>query len=127
MLSESENMYSQIIIVNEGYCLALLDLSAAFDTIDHDKLLTYLSDYLGFGDNALKSYLSDRTQCFQINEILSETTKLICGGSSARKCAGTPAPVILHVHAADRFYYAITQHTISHICMYVTRWKTINK
>ena len=33
----------------EGTCLALLDLF-----IDHDKLLTYLSDYLCFGDNALK-------------------------------------------------------------------------
>ena len=64
----------------KGTCLALVDLSAAFDTIDHDKLLTYISDYLGFGDNTLKfmkSYLSDRTQCVQINVILSETTKLI--------------------------------------------------
>ena len=46
------------------------------------RTLTYLSDYLGIGDNALKfmkTYLSDRTQCVQINGILSETTKLICG------------------------------------------------
>ena len=44
--------------------LALLDILAAFDTIDNDNILRYLSDYLGFVDNALKfmkSYLSDRT------------------------------------------------------------------
>ena len=35
-----------------GTCLASLDLLAAFDIIDHDKLLIYLSDYLSFDDNA---------------------------------------------------------------------------
>ena len=52
--------------VNLDHCkrtrLALLDLSAAFDNIEHDKPLIYLSDYIGFGNNVLKfmkSYLSD--------------------------------------------------------------------
>ena len=70
-----------------------MDLSTDFNTIDHDKLLAYFSDYLGFGDRALKlikSYSSDWTQCAHINEILSKTTKLIC--ESVLKI-----PAILHL------------------------------
>ena len=43
--------------------LVLLDLSAAFDTIHHDKPIGRLESDLGITDNALarfKSYLSDR-------------------------------------------------------------------
>ena len=43
--------------------LVLLDLSAAFDTIDHDTLLSCLSSRFGFAGSALKwfrSYLQDR-------------------------------------------------------------------
>ena len=66
----------------KGTCLDLPDMTSAFDTIEHDKLLAYFSVYLGFGYNVSKfskSYLSDRTQCVQINGIVCRTTKLICG------------------------------------------------
>ena len=50
-------------------------------TISTRVTLICLSDYLGFGNNVLKFmklYLSDRTQCVQMNGILSETTKSVC-------------------------------------------------
>ena len=55
--------------------LVLLDLSAAFDTIHHDKLIGRLESDLGITDNALawfKSYLSDRFQCVSVNGSLSD-------------------------------------------------------
>jgi len=48
-------------------CLCLLDLSAAFDTIDHDTLITRLSSWFGIHGSVLcwlKSYLSSR--CFRV-------------------------------------------------------------
>ena len=55
--------------VHRHVVLVLLDLSAAFDTIDHDILLTDL-DRIGVrGDTLcwLTSYLTDRTQCVIID------------------------------------------------------------
>ena len=54
----------------EHAVLVLLDLSAAFDTIDHDILFDLLERRLGIVDTALawfKSYLSNRTQSVMID------------------------------------------------------------
>jgi len=48
-------------------CLCLLDLSAAFDTIDHDILITRLSSWFGIHGSVLswfKSYQS--SHCFRV-------------------------------------------------------------
>ena len=62
--------------------LVLLDLSAAFDTIDHNVLLDCLSSWFGFGDTVLKwfaSYLSDRNQSIKVGDVLSDPEKLEFG------------------------------------------------
>ena len=55
----------------EQALLALLDLSSAFDTVDHDILLTRLSRSFGVRDDVLRwmrSYLSGRTYTVRMRE-----------------------------------------------------------
>ena len=57
-----------------GAILVLLDLSAAFDTIDHSLLLEMLEKQMGIRDKALMwfhSYLTHRTQRVCINSVAS--------------------------------------------------------
>ena len=67
---------------NKCVLLVLLDLSAAFDTIDHDILLNRLNSYLGISGKALKwfsTYLKGRKQAVLINDTLSDTLDLQFG------------------------------------------------
>ena len=63
--------------------LILLDLSTAFDTVDHDTMLRRLKYssgiQLGKALSWFASYLSGRTQRIMINESLSKPFKLECG------------------------------------------------
>jgi hypothetical protein len=62
--------------------LILLDLSAAFDTIDHDILLTRLTSTFGICGPTLEiltSYLQNRTQFVIVNSLSSETAHLTTG------------------------------------------------
>jgi len=62
--------------------LVLLDLSAAFDTVDHGLLLNIVSSRFGFGRPVhqwLQSYLTGRTQTVSIIDQLSTLTTLSCG------------------------------------------------
>ena len=58
------------------------ELSAAFDTVDHDILLRRLQNVYGIDETALlwfKLYLKDRTHRVYIKETLSERQNLDCG------------------------------------------------
>ncbi len=62
--------------------LVLLDLSAAFDTIDHNILLNRLENHVGIRGSALawfKSYLSDRHQFVAVNEEVSYRSQVQYG------------------------------------------------
>ena len=59
----------------------LMDLSKAFDSIDHNLLLAKLNAY-GFSKSALrliKNYLSNRWQRTKINSSFSSRTELLLG------------------------------------------------
>ena len=69
--------------VDNGECVSalFLDLSKAFDTINHELLLAKLKAYR-FSPNALKlmhSYLNNRKQQVQINNKFSSESTVIAG------------------------------------------------
>ena len=63
-----------------GVFLALIDLSAAFDTIDNTILLDFLKERIwinGNGWNWILSYLSSHTQQVWMDDVVSELTELL--------------------------------------------------
>ena len=65
-----------------GVVVLLLDLSAAFDTVDHRKLLNILCHEYGIQGTALKwfkSFLIGRSQRVRVGESLSEPLELSFG------------------------------------------------
>jgi hypothetical protein len=66
----------------KSVALILLDLSAAFDTVDHSILIDILKFKFGISGTVLKwfsSYLSDRLQSVQIRGTQSDHQALVCG------------------------------------------------
>ena len=73
-----------LLAIDDNSCviLVLLDLSAAFDTVDHDILLGRLEHRFGITGKALSwltSYLTDRTQFVIVANEHSTSRKLLCG------------------------------------------------
>ena len=65
-----------------GTVLVSLDLSAAFDMVDHDRLIQRLSDCFGLTGVAVtwvQSYLSNREQFIKIRDHSSRATRMESG------------------------------------------------
>ncbi len=76
---------NDLLLSSDRGCIALLvllDLSAAFNTIDHNILLNRLEKSVGISGSALawfKSYLSDRHQFVAVNEEVSYRSQVQYG------------------------------------------------
>ena len=69
--------------------LTLLDLSADFDTIDHDILLHHFQHVFAIQGTALswiKSYLTDRQQIVSVNGRQSKSFQLFSGVPQLLSC-----------------------------------------
>lgn len=80
--------------------LSLLDMSAAFDTVDFQILLRRLEVTYGIGGKVLdwfKSFLTDRTQTVTFAGNLSASTRLLCGVPQG----SVLGPLLFVLYAAD--------------------------
>ena len=93
--------------------LVLLDLSAAFDTIDHDILLIDLHRIGVLGDALcwLASYLTDRTQCVSVDGHSSHRTRLRHGVPQG----SVLGPLLFTVYCAGLSYIFETHGVRYHV------------
>ena len=88
--------------------LGMLDLSATFDRVNHNILLTRLNEEFGICGVALgwfKSYLANKGQRVSINGSLSEPFSLDCGVPQ-EPCLGPPLFII---YASKLFKVVVDQ------------------
>ena len=78
---EMMDIWTQVVDSGEMAGVCMLDMSAAFDVVDHDILLQKMSVY-GFSRDMVAwfcSYLSNRRQCVAINGTLSNLLPVSSG------------------------------------------------
>ena len=112
--------WGPLMIIPALYILLLLDLSSAFDTVDHSILLNRLEHRFGIKDTALnwfRSYLTNRKQCVSIRKSTSSLRNLEFG--EPQGSALGPILYIIYYTSwhGDIFYINMVSNTI---CMLMT-------
>ena len=132
--------------------LVVLDLSAAFNTLDHTILLDRLSRYFGFSHTVLRwfsSYLTGQIQYVSIGKTISSSRRLECGvpqgsirGHLLFFLYTAPIQDIISAHNLDcmfctddsQLYVTIDPHdqrsalnTLQKCISEIIEWNTINK
>ena len=105
LIDITDNWYLNI---DDGLTNATLfiDLKKAFDTTDHEILLSKLElyEFKGVSLNLFRDYLSDRTQVTVINNVNSETSFLSCGGLKVQSLAPYYSYYTLMISLTVTFY-----------------------
>ena len=80
LIGVSHHWYSNI-DNNKATFALFLDLKKAFDTVDHEILISKLAKYgiTGIEDNWFKSYLTNRSQYCSIDGQVSDIMEIECG------------------------------------------------
>ena len=113
------NIHNDVLNMAKGSvtALTLLDLSATFDTIDHNILLDRLNVYYGFRELALgwfKLYLSGRTHSVKVGSTLLHPAVLQCGvpqgsilGPILFSLYTNPISSIIHSHSSINYHFYV--------------------
>ena len=115
--------------LGEATALILLDLLAAFDTIDHSTLLSCLLDWFGVGGSTFKWFSSYLTECFQfvkIGSTLSDLQKLLFSvpqgsvlGPRLFSLYTSPLSTLIGKHKGVNFHFYVTTFcpSVTHKCL----------
>jgi hypothetical protein len=95
--------------------LVLLDLSAAFDTVDHDILFRRLNTSYGFKGTAIqwfRSYLTRRLQYVRRGSVKASIVWLVCGVPQGSLLG----PVLFVLYTADLIHLIERQSSSASLC-----------
>jgi len=109
--------------IDDGHvaALALLDLSSAFDSVDHSTLLSILRSRFSVTEQPLewfRSYLTGRTQVFTTHSGQTHTIPHMSDVPQPQGSSLGPAQFISYTECRTNLF--LTLHSIPHVCRRLT-------